>query len=158
MIVCPIFCGQRWVPRSCLCQPCSRSAAWAVRFRRCRSARCCRKRGGRQIGDQLEKHFADFGIIRPLSGLRALLGSAQILGGLRTHEAASVDVHCGSHLCRRLTLAHSMPWFGHSVQNRDTARNVWMAMLQVSNRTWRASGAWGFTQHSSTERRYKALL
>jgi hypothetical protein len=39
---------------------------------------------------------------------------------------------------RRLTLAHSMPWFGHSVQNRDTAHNVWMAMLHVSNRAWRA--------------------
>ena len=96
MIVCPIFCGQRWVPRSCLCQPCSRSAAWAVRFRRCRSARCCRKRGGRQIGDHLEKHFADFGISRPLSGLSALLGMAQILGGFRTHGAASVDVHSGN--------------------------------------------------------------
>src|SRR5215831_4461379 len=96
MIVCPIFCGQRWVPRSCLCQPCSRSAAWAVRFRRCRSARCCRKRGGRQIGDHLEKHFADFGISRPLSGLSALLGMAQILDGFRTHGAASVDVHSGN--------------------------------------------------------------
>src|SRR5215469_13898114 len=70
--------------------------AWAVRFRRCRCARCCRKRGGRQIGDHLEKHFADFGISRPLSGLSALLGMAQILGGFRTHGAASVDVHSGN--------------------------------------------------------------
>ena len=41
-------------------------------------------------------------------------------------------------MCRCLTLAHSMPWFRHSVQNRDAARNVWMAMLHVSNRAWRA--------------------
>src|SRR5215831_17403258 len=34
--------------------------------------------------------------------------------------------------------AHSMPRFRHSLQNRDTARNVWMAMLHVSNRAWRA--------------------
>jgi hypothetical protein len=33
----------------------------------------------------------------------------------------------------RLTLAHSMPWFGHTVQNTDTARDVWMAMLHISN-------------------------
>ena len=38
---------------------------------------------------------------------------------------------------RCLTLAHSMPFVQHSVQNRDTARNVWMAMLHVSNRAWR---------------------
>ena len=31
-----------------------------------------------------------------------------------------------------------MPWFRHSVQNRDAARNVWMAMLHVSNGAWRA--------------------
>jgi len=34
--------------------------------------------------------------------------------------------------------AHSMPWFRHSLQNKDIARNVWMAMLHVSNRAWRA--------------------
>src|SRR5262249_2202400 len=34
--------------------------------------------------------------------------------------------------------AHSMPRFRHSLQNRDTARNVRMAMLHVSNRAWRA--------------------
>src|SRR6516225_660871 len=52
--------------------------------------------GGRQIGDQPEKHFPDFGVSRPLSGLSALLGMAQILGGFRTHGAASVDVHSGN--------------------------------------------------------------
>jgi hypothetical protein len=41
-------------------------------------------------------------------------------------------------MCRCLTLTHSMPWLRHSVQNRDTARNVWMATLHVSNRAWRA--------------------
>src|SRR5262249_43428028 len=77
----------------------SRVTAWAARFRRGRSARCCRKRGGRQIADQPEKHFPDFGVSRPLSGLRARLGTAQILGGFRTHGAVSVDVHSGtSHM------------------------------------------------------------
>jgi hypothetical protein len=28
---------------------------------------------------------------------------------------------------------HSAPWFGHSVQKRHTAPNVWMAVLQTSN-------------------------
>jgi hypothetical protein len=39
---------------------------------------------------------------------------------------ACVDVHSGtSHMYGRcLTLTHSMPWFGHSVQNRDAARDV----------------------------------
>jgi len=74
----------------------SRGTAWAARFRRGRSARCCRKRGGCQIGDQPEKHFPDFGVSRPLSGLSALLGMAQILRGFRTHGAASVDVHSGN--------------------------------------------------------------
>jgi len=73
-----------------------RGTAWAARFRRGRSARCCRKRGGRQIGDQPEKHFPDFGVSRPLSGLRARLGTAQKLGGFRTHGAVSVDVHSGT--------------------------------------------------------------
>src|SRR5262249_15678512 len=75
-----------------------------------RSARCCRKRGGRQIGDHPEKHFADFGISRPLSGLSALLGVAQVLGGFRTHGAASVDVHSGtSHMCG--SLPHPRPLY-----------------------------------------------
>ena len=41
----------------------------------------------------------------------------------------------GSHTCggRCLTLDHSMPWFGHTVQNRDTAHDVWRAMLHISN-------------------------
>jgi hypothetical protein len=63
-------------------QPCSRSTAWAVRFRRRRSARCCSKRGGYR-----GKHFADFGISGPLSGVGALLGIEQILIGSRTHGA-----------------------------------------------------------------------
>ena len=92
----PSSVGKGGSPGPVYAQPWSRSAAWAVRFRRCRSARCCRKRGGRQIGDHLEKHFADFGISRPLSGLSALLGMAQIVGGFRTHGAASVDVHSGN--------------------------------------------------------------
>src|SRR5215813_518615 len=80
-------------------QPCSRSTGWTARFRRRRSARCCVKRSGHQIGDHLEELFADFGISRPLSSLGALLGIAQILGGFRTHGAASVDVHSGtSHM------------------------------------------------------------
>src|SRR5262249_7430221 len=32
-----------------------------------------------------------------------------------------------------LTLSHSMPWFGHTVQNRDTRGNVWTTMLHISN-------------------------
>jgi hypothetical protein len=105
---------------------CSRSTAWAARFRPRRSARCCRKRSGRQIGDHLKKPFADFGISCLLSGLGALLGIAQVLGGFRTHRVACVDVHSGtSHMYGRcLTLTHSMPWFGHSVQNRHAARDV----------------------------------
>jgi len=117
-------------------QPCARGTAWAARFGRGRSARRCRKRGGRQIGDQPEKHFPDFGVSRPLSGLRARLGTAQILGGFRTHGAVSVDVHSGTsqmHGGHCLSLAHSMPWFGHTVQNRDTARSVWMTMLHICN-------------------------
>src|SRR6516225_4744039 len=116
-------------------QPCSRSTAWTARFRRRRSARCCIKRSGHQIGDHLEELFADFGISRPLSSLGALLGIAQILGGFRTHGAAGVDVHSGtSHTWGRcLILAHSMPWFGHTVQNRDTARDVWKTPLHFSN-------------------------
>src|SRR5262249_40178360 len=85
-------------------QPCSRSTAWTARFRRRRSARCCIKRSGHQIGDHLEEFFADFGISRPLSSFGALLGIAQILGGFRTHGAASVDVHSGtSHMWGPLT-------------------------------------------------------
>src|SRR5215831_16990409 len=104
---------------------CSRSTAWAARFRPRRSARRCEKRCGRQIGDHLEKPFADFGISRPLSGLGALLGIAQILGGFRLHGAASVDVHGGtSHIGHCLTVADFMPWFGHSVQNREHCSDV----------------------------------
>ncbi len=86
------------------------------------------KRGGPQIGGHLEKDFADFGIGRPLSGVGAPPGKAQILG-------ASVDVQGGtSHMWGRcLILAHSMLWFGHTVQNRDAARDVWRAMLHISN-------------------------
>src|SRR5262249_19471133 len=111
---------------------CSRSN-WTARFRRRRSSRCCIKRSCHQIDDHLEELFADFGISRPLSGLGALLGIAQILGGFRTLGAASVAVHSGtSHMCRRLTLAHSMPWFGHTVRNRDTAHDVRRTLLHFS--------------------------
>jgi hypothetical protein len=97
--------------------------AWAARFRPRRSARCCEKRSGRQIGDHLEKPFADFGISRTLSGVGALLGIAQILGGFRPHGAASVDVHGGTSQM----LPYPRPLYalvGHSVQNRDAARDV----------------------------------
>jgi hypothetical protein len=102
---------------------CSRSTAWAARFRPRRSARCCEKRSGRQIGDHLGKPFADFGISRPLSGLGALLGIAQIYLAAsdlmeRLMSMSIVEPHtCGG---RCLTLAQSMPWFGHTVQNRAT--------------------------------------
>ena len=113
----------------------SRGTAWAARFRRGRCARCWRKRGGRQIGDQPEKHFPNFGVSRPLGGLRARLGTAQILGGFRTNGAVSVGVHNGtSHMGGHcLSLAQSKPWFGHTVQNRDITRSVWMTMLHISN-------------------------
>jgi len=32
-----------------------------------------------------------------------------------------------------LSPAHFMPWFGHTGRNRDTARNLWMTMLHISN-------------------------
>jgi hypothetical protein len=40
-----------------------------------------------KIGDYRGKHFADFGISGPLSGVGALLGIEQILVGSRTHGA-----------------------------------------------------------------------
>jgi hypothetical protein len=44
------------------------------------------------------------------------------------------DIHGEPHaLGRSLAPAHSAPWFGHSVQKRHTAPNVWMAVLQTSN-------------------------
>ena len=84
-----------------------------------RSARCCRKRGGRQVGDQLKKHFADFGISRPLNGLRALLGTAPILGGLRTHGA-------------RLPAPPRAPKKRCPQPSFPSSRCVWRTILQMS--------------------------
>jgi hypothetical protein len=142
---CPKFCSRLRSKEFETPDTCSRSTAWAARFRPRRSARCCRKRSGRQIGDHLKKPFADFGISCLLSGLGALLGIAQVLGGFRTHGVACVDVHSGtSHMYGRcLTLTHSMPWFGHSVQNRHAARDVYDCDVAYQQRRLRSELASG---------------
>src|SRR5262245_26905429 len=82
----------------CPCSALLTRDGYACRGQRA-SAGGCIKLSGDQIGGHLEGLFADFGIRRPLSSLGALLGIAQILGGFRTHGAASVDVHSGtSHM------------------------------------------------------------
>jgi hypothetical protein len=44
---------------------------------------------------------------------------------------------------RCLTLAHSMPWFGHSVQNRDAARDVLDGNVAYQQRRLRSELASG---------------
>src|SRR6516165_4665898 len=55
---------------------------------------------------------------------------------MQNRNSAWCDIE-DTHLLACHTLAHSMPWFGHTVQNRDTSRDVWRAMLHTSNgRCW----------------------
>ena len=51
---------------------------------------------------------------------------------MQNRNSAWCDIE-DTHLLACHTLAHSMPWFGHTVQNRDTARDVWKTPLHFSN-------------------------
>ena len=66
---------------------------------------------------------------------RVLSASFRTLEDLHIPRSRLVSVSMVEpHTCGGcLTLAHSMPWFGHTVQNRDTARSVWMTMLHIGN-------------------------